>query len=147
MDFKLFLVLALSFAWVQSLTVQPSIQNGNFDEKTPLEEGWYFQPFLAYVVKVVFFHRWGCNLGLFDWWRIFYLYVDSCHWRSICKLLTFQATIIFFIKSSNLGFKWTTNDFCLYNWWWATQQSMWEQWWFRRTRFWSFEVHFQNLST
>jgi len=38
MDFKLFLVLALSFAWVQPLTVQPSIQNGNFDEKTPLEE-------------------------------------------------------------------------------------------------------------
>ena len=76
---------------------------------------------------------------MYDWWRIFYLYVDSCHWRSICKLLTFQATIIF-IKSSNLGFKWTTNDFCLYNWWWATQQSMWEQWWFRRTRFWGFKV-------
>jgi len=38
MDFKLFLILTISFAWVQSLTVNPSIQNGNFDEKTPLEE-------------------------------------------------------------------------------------------------------------
>ena len=55
MDFKLFLVLTLSFAWVQSLTVQPSIQNGNFDEKTPLEEGWYFLTFSRLCSKSCFF--------------------------------------------------------------------------------------------
>ena len=39
MDYKIAFLLALTLSWAQSLSVQTSIQGGNFDEKTPLEEG------------------------------------------------------------------------------------------------------------